>query len=142
MEVKTEQRYQDRWTLTGRLDRVDHNADGVALIDYKTGLMAGSADVESGEAVQLPFYALLMPDPVQRVEYLGLDQRVKSHGVLEGDALAVLAAANGERLATLLDHISAGAPLPAWGDDRTCGYCAMRYVCRKDTWTALGNEVV
>lgn len=142
VEVKTEQRYQDRWTLTGRLDRVDHNADGVALIDYKTGIMAGSADVESGEAVQLPFYALLMPDPVQRVEYLGLDQRVKSHGVLEGDALAVLAAANGERLVTLLDHISAGAPLPAWGDDRTCGYCAMRYVCRKDTWTAPGNEVM
>src|SRR3569623_487551 len=134
VEVKSERRLHEHWLLHGRLDRVDRGAGGVALIDYKTGGMPSAAEVESGEAVQLPFYALLEEAPVQRVEYLALDQQVKSNSVLTGDALALLTAAYGARLATLLEQISAGAPLPAWGDERTCGYCVLRGVFRKDAW--------
>ena len=123
--------------LTGRLDRIDHGADGLGLVDYKTGGMPGADDVASGEAVQLPFYALLADAPVQRVEYLGLERQVKSHAVLEGDELAHLVADNGRRLATVLEQIGAGTALPAWGDDDTCGYCTVRAVCRKDAWPRM-----
>jgi len=137
VEVKTERRYRDDWTLTGRLDRVDENAEGLALIDYKTGRMPSADEVQNGEAVQLPFYALLMEQPVQRVEYLALDKQVKSYSVLEGEALAELADENGRRLVRVLTQIEEGAPLPAWGDENVCGYCVMRNVCRKDAWSTL-----
>lgn len=135
-EVKTERRFATL-TLTGRLDRIDHGADGLGLVDYKTGGMPRADDVASGEAVQLPFYALLADAPVQRVEYLGLERQVKSHAVLEGDELAHLVADNGRRLATVLEQIGAGTALPAWGDDDTCGYCTVRAVCRKDAWPRM-----
>ena len=48
MEVKTELRYRDDWTLTGRLDRVDENAEGLALIDYMTGFMPSADEVQNG----------------------------------------------------------------------------------------------
>ncbi len=136
VEVSAERALQPGRGIAGRVDRVDQNADGQAIIDYKTGGMPNMEAVETGEAVQLPFYALLAEGPVQRVEYLGLDRQVKSHAVLEGEALTRLAADNGERLLGVLDQIGGGAALPAWGDDVTCGYCVMRGLCRKDTWPA------
>ena len=123
-----------RWPLNGRIDRIDRGPHGLALIDYKTGYIPSIEEVERGEAVQLPFYALLADGPVQRVEYLALDKQVKSQGVLEGEALTTLAADNDARLATLLEQIGAGAALPAWGDETACGHCVMRALCRKDGW--------
>lgn len=140
VEVKTEHRYRDDWTLTGRLDRVDENAEGLALIDYKTGGMPSAEDVQNGEAVQLPFYALLTERSVQRVEYLALDKQVKSYSALEGETLSQLASENGQRLVTVLEQIKKGAPLPAWGDENVCGYCVIRNVCRKDAWSTLIAE--
>src|SRR3569832_1512832 len=137
VEVKTERRYRDDWTLTGRLDRVDENAEGLALIDYKTSHMPSADEKQNEETKQLPFYALLMEQPVQRVEYLALDKQVKSYSVLEGEALAELADENGRRLVRVLTQIEEGAPLPAWGDENGCGYCVMRNVCRKDAWSTL-----
>lgn len=143
VEVKTERRLQDRWTLSGRLDRVDRNADGLALIDYKTSdpkYIPKTEEVQKGEAVQLPFYVLLANEPVTRVEYLGLEGQVKSYAALEAENIAPLASESGERLASLLEQIAAGAPLPAWGDENTCSYCVLHGVCRKDTWPASTDE--
>src|SRR3569623_2020440 len=79
---------------------------------------------------------------VDRVEVKS-ERRLHEHWLLHGrldridrgvDGVALVAAANGARLASLLEQISAGAPLPAWGDERTCGYCVLRGVCRKDAW--------
>lgn len=122
------------WRLRGRLDRVDRNAeDRSAVIDYKTGAVPGADQVSAGEAVQLISYALLLED-VDQVEYLQLDQRVRTLTVLQGDELATLRAAVRERLIELLTAISKGTPLPAWGDPETCSHCRMAGLCRRQTW--------
>ena len=48
------------FTLKGRADRVDRNADGViAIIDYKTGSVPKKAEVEAGYEPQLPLLGLM-----------------------------------------------------------------------------------
>ena len=127
--------------LKGRIDRIDHGAEGNAIVDYKTGTTPGKDEVTDGEAVQLPFYALLSDDLVQRVEYLRLEgHRFGSQAVLEGEDLHDLIADNGKRLHTVMQQMADGAPLPAWGDDDTCRYCAMAGVCRRDVWQGEATE--
>lgn len=134
--------------IKGRLDRIDHatsNQSDKAIIDYKTGAVPRSADVKNGESIQLPFYSLLAEyadnQNVQRVEYLKLDkaEKVSSACVLENDALTTLKDQIGERLVSLVSDIRAGQGLPAWGDEKTCGYCDMQRVCRRQAWE---NNVV
>jgi ATP-dependent helicase/nuclease subunit B len=120
--------------MKGRLDRIDSGAHGYAIIDYKTGNPPKQADVDSGEKVQLSSYALLTAIPPARVEYLRLDRRIASGAVLEGEALATLGAAVRQRLVDVLRDIDAGIPLPAWGDSKTCEYCLMDGLCRRQTW--------
>jgi len=125
--------------IKGRLDRVDSSAEGTSVVDYKTGIPARLSKIEEGEAVQLPFYALLSDPAPHRVEYLALSKdKVKTAGVLEGDELASLAEQNRVRLKQLMAEINAGKPMPAWGDETTCGYCDMQGLCRKQAWT--GNH--
>ncbi|HEY0720453.1 MAG TPA: PD-(D/E)XK nuclease family protein [Gammaproteobacteria bacterium] len=124
--------------LHGRLDRLDDGEEGIAVVDYKTGLVAKEAEVLAGESVQLPFYALLAGTenhPVVQVELLRLDEgKVASPVVLHGEALEELKEATRQRLATLLQQIKGGSALPAWGDERTCGRCNMEGLCRRQTW--------
>lgn len=120
--------------LKGRLDRIDRNEEGCAVIDYKTGAAPGQQEVENGEAVQLPFYALLH-DRVCRTEYLVLDNNRPRAALLENDSLTALVSANADRLRTTDDEIRRGRSLPAWGDDRTCSYCHMSGICRRGLWT-------
>jgi len=94
--------------LHGRLDRIDTGTAGTDILDYKTGGIPKQDDVDSGEEVQLPSYALLTTTLPARVEYLQVDD--------------VLAA------------IEAGAPLPAWGDAGTCRWCEMDGLCRQQAW--------
>lgn len=121
--------------LRGRLDRIDRGAAGTTVIDYKTGAMPGLEDVLSGEAVQLPFYALLLREPPQRVQYLGLERdKVRAEAALEGTDLSELTRANATRLVELTEQLRAGAELPAWGDERTCEHCFAMPLCRKQSW--------
>jgi len=122
------------YEIRGRLDRVDHRGVGTGIVDYKTGAVPDARAVAAGEAVQLPLYALLHAQPVERVEYLRLDGEVKSAVVLEGESLRALAQLSGERFDKLVDDLHAGAPLPAWGDEATCGYCEFGPVCRRQLW--------
>jgi len=122
--------------IKGRLDRVDNSVKGDSILDYKTGKSARLCEIEEGEAVQLPFYALLSDPAPHRVEYLALvKDKVKTDGVLEGDELASLAEQNRLRLKQLMAEINEGKPLPAWGDEATCNYCDMQGLCRKQAWT-------
>jgi len=130
-------------TLRGRLDRVDRDADGTIVTDYKTGAVPAPDLVAAGEAVQLPFYALLLPEAPRQVRYLGLThERVRAEAVLEGAALTGLTQSNAARLIELVEQMRAGAELPAWGDEATCRHCFALPLCRKQSWdgTAPGAE--
>ena len=90
-------------SLKGRLDRIDTSADGSTIIDYKTGTPPKQPEIDSGEKVQLPSYALLTDSPPSRVEYLKLDPNVATGAVLEGDALDTLAPALQQHRVSVLD---------------------------------------
>jgi ATP-dependent helicase/nuclease subunit B len=120
--------------LEGRLDRLDVGAAGDDIIDYKTGGMPKQDAVDSGEAVQLPSYALLARRMPARVEYVKLDNKVMTGPALEGAALAQLTGEVHARLVTLLEAIAGGGALPAWGDSATCKYCDMDGLCRRQAW--------
>lgn len=124
--------------LQGRLDRIDRQLESLAVVDYKTGGIPSEEEVLSGEAVQLPFYALLAQKqrlPVEQVEYLALEGRkLGSQVILEGEELAQLRDATAERLVKLQREMIAGQGMPAWGDDKVCSYCHMEGLCRRGSW--------
>ncbi len=123
------------FTLKGILDRTDSSDDGVGIIDYKTGKPPSQKDIMSGEAVQLPFYALLLGDTISQVEYLELnDSKVKTSGILQEDKLQDLMQSHTQRLTDLFAQLNNGDVLPAWGDSKTCSYCEMNGLCRHGAW--------
>ena len=133
-ELQSEYQFMPGRTLKGRLDRIDSNATGLAIVDYKTGGIPKQNEVDHGEEVQLPSYTLLTDSLPQRVEYLQVDNRISNRIALEGEALAELSVAVQQRLVTVFTEIEDGAGLPAWGDMKTCGYCEMSGLCRKQAW--------
>jgi len=101
--------------------------------------VANEEDVLQGESIQLPFYALLaeqaMEQSTSRVEYVSLDKnRVQTKTPLEKDTLSELSQQTGSRLAELITGIQSGTPMTAWGDEKTCKWCQMSGVCRRETW--------
>lgn len=137
-ELKSKINWQNNIELGGRLDRLDKNETGLSVIDYKTGKSATLSDIEQGEAVQLPFYALLAESelniPVSQVSYLTLSSKVKYGAQLSGDALDSISHQIGERLAQIISDMSEGKELTAWGDENTCQYCNINRLCRKQAW--------
>jgi RecB family exonuclease len=131
-------------TLKGRLDRVDSGDAGLGIIDYKTGYVPSADGVTQGEAVQLPFYALLLKDagkPVTRAEHveIGTD-KVTSKTPLELAMLAALTDATEVRLAEVIAQLRWGHAAPAWGDTKTCERCRMEGLCRKALWNRNSEE--
>lgn len=129
--------------LQGRLDRIDQHQEGLAVVDYKTGTIVSEEEVLSGEAIQLPFYALLAQHQqlaVTQVEYLALDSaRLGSKVVLRDGELQQLSGDCATRLIGLQSEMAASQGLPAWGDEKVCGYCQMEGLCRRSTWP-LGED--
>ena len=129
-------------TLYGRLDRIDTHVEQDhhhCIIDYKTGSTASQADVDCGEDVQLASYALLAGD-TSSVMYLSLDEgngSVRTRASLEGEDLRSLTHDIRERLQTVINMGREGSPLPAWGDEKTCGYCDFTGLCRKKVWGGI-----
>lgn len=134
--------------LRGRLDRIDFNASGLGIIDYKTGKISAhiDTDIMSGEAVQLPFYAFLAEQALGKniasVEYLPLeDASLKERGSLSIDDLKQITRQNTERLQELIHAMQNGASLTAWGDETSCSYCQFSGICRRETWQGeTGNQ--
>ena len=137
-ELKSKINWQNDIELGGRLDRLDKNETGLSVIDYKTGKSATLSDIEQGEAVQLPFYALLaeteLNKPVSQVSYLSLSSKVKYGAQLSDDALDTISHQIGERLAQIISDMGDGKELTAWGDENTCQYCNINRLCRKQAW--------
>jgi ATP-dependent helicase/nuclease subunit B len=130
----------DGVVLDGRLDRIDMNGDGAAmLIDYKTG---GRDKVkkrvaEPLEDTQLAFYAALLTDERSdtppRAIYLSLTER-KTPEPFEHDDVALSAALLVDGLAGDLDALRRGDGAPALGEGDVCETCEMRGLCRRDHW--------
>lgn len=138
IEVESDRRHAVAgWELYGRLDRLQRKTSATTVVDYKTGAVPKLADVEAGESVQLPHYALEAGD-VTRVEYW--DLKAEKTVALDGDALAELSGGVSARLSTMREQLLAGQPLPAQGDQRTCSRCEFAGVCRQGAWrsTELG----
>jgi len=129
-------------TLNGRIDRVDRGKDGIGIIDYKTGSTPSLEDIQCGEAIQLPFYALLYnEEKIAEAAYLKLDvgKLDDDKTKLEGAVLEDLRVALGKRLLLLKHKLDSGTPLPAWGDRETCRVCEMEGLCRRAMWTDSGS---
>lgn len=120
--------------IKGRIDRIDEQAEGIAVVDFKTGTPPRAADVICGEAVQLTSYALLAGEQVAQLDYLELKDDTKMLTCAEGESLQQLLAATLARLADLDASIQAGRSLPAWGDPKVCRYCEFDGVCRRAMW--------
>lgn len=129
--------------IAGRIDRIDTSKDtqekNYNILDYKTGKVARKDDVLAGESIQLPFYALLAKQALQksasRVEYVSLDKdKVETKTTLEGDELNKLTLQIEQRLVDILTDIEKGKPMTAWGDDSSCEWCQMSGICRRESW--------
>jgi ATP-dependent helicase/nuclease subunit B len=141
-EVKVEQALTDTLSIGGRIDRVDRNSSGAALLDYKTGNPPSAQQVQEGEAVQLPSYALAVAD-VTRLDYLQIKKdAVKPATCADSEVLETLLPALRERLLILDARLQQQASLPAWGDDSTCKWCEFDGICRRDMWRQqeAGND--
>jgi ATP-dependent helicase/nuclease subunit B len=123
-------------TLFGRLDRIDHGADGMnLLIDYKTEPLQKTRDRirEPLEDTQLAFYAALQPEDTLRAAYVNVGERDGCRTIEQDDVVAVRDALI-EGLLDELGRIAAGATMPALGEGQVCETCAARGLCRKDFW--------
>ena len=136
--------------IRGRIDRLDENQDQFRVIDYKTGYIPPIEDVLSGEAIQLPFYLLLLISQTEHElaeiiseanasyssQYvdLGSTTKVSSKVEITDNDLRPLVTQNQQRLTEIMQQIHKGEALPAWGDTRTCECCPMDGLCRKQTW--------
>ncbi len=126
--------------LHGRIDRMDHvrgeKGAAIELIDYKTGSAGALREKvkQPLEDTQLAFYVALMQAeatvPLQAT-YLALGRKIETiaHPEVEDSARALV-----QGLARDLDHIRAGAGLPALGEGQVCDYCEVRGLCRRDHW--------
>ncbi len=126
--------------IHGRLDRLDTSEKGLSIIDYKTGGSAKENEVLAGEAVQLPFYAMLTGKHVDSACLLQIDGvqidgvKPKETAHIKGEALEDLRLQTARRLEQNLDSILAGQPLVANGIEMTCNYCDTEGLCRKGHW--------
>ena len=126
--------------LEGRLDRIDTNGDGAAmLIDYKTGSRdkVKKRVAEPLEDTQLAFYAALLTDEGSdtppRAIYLSLTDRETPQD-FEHEEVALSAALLVDGLSADLDALRRGDGAPALGEGEVCETCDMRGLCRRDHW--------
>lgn len=117
--------------LEGRADRLDASAVGAALLDYKTQakqILKHKLD-ENAENVQLTAYAWI--SGADEAGYVTLDDAKVETLIWKGD-LREAAAAEGERMEHTFAALAAGAPLPANAAAKTCEWCEMRGLCRRE----------
>ena len=135
LEQKLEVKISDQVSIKGRLDRVDKQGEHYSVIDYKTGLSARQDKVNSGEDVQLVSYASML-DKATEVAYFELNKdNSKITSSLRDEDLNNLKERSQNRLIEMVEQLKQGAHLNAWGDEKTCRYCDMEGLCRKQSWS-------
>jgi ATP-dependent helicase/nuclease subunit B len=123
-------------TLFGKIDRIDHLADGTALVmDYKTEAPGVTARriKDALEDTQLAFYAALLPDDTLAAAYVNVGEKDATQTYLQSeivDLRDMLLAG----IASDMARIAAGEPMAALGEGKACDFCAARGLCRKDFW--------
>ncbi|VAW75798.1 hypothetical protein MNBD_GAMMA15-2489 [hydrothermal vent metagenome] len=139
-EVNVREALTGSLEIGGRIDRLDRNVAGVALVDYKTGKPPTEQQVQEGEAVQLPSYALAV-DGVIQLGYLKIEKdTVKPATCADAENLENLLPVLRERLLGLDSALHQHAPLPAWGDNKVCQYCEFDGICRRAMWQQQGTD--
>ena len=119
--------------LRGKIDRLDScpQKEGAAnptwqVVDYKSGGGGPSArSMQSGEAPQLPFYAVLSGHPDASWRLCNPAKGENRETIGNAPAIA-------EALREILRQIGGGASMPANGALVTCRGCASRRLCRRD----------
>ena len=132
-EIKTSTELDDDLNLHGRVDRIDQNSNDINILDYKTGSVPSTQEVENGEAVQLAHYAMANPNKVTQVEYLQFESGTKDIAekcIVKDNALNELTSQATQRLSTMYKALKTGAKLPAWGDEPVCQHCQFDGLCR------------
>lgn len=123
--------------LRGRLDRIDDGPAGrIQVLDYKTGSVQTLKEKarQPLEDVQLAFYATLLGAGAEvEAAFLAVDGRTAPELLPQREAAAVVQALL-DGLAGEWQRLRAGAPLPALGEEPTCGLCEARGLCRRDHW--------
>ena len=124
-------------TLLGKIDRIDRQPDGHALlIDYKTEPRGSTAErIKNGpEDTQLAFYAALMHDDTLAAAYVNLGEKEPTKTYGQPDIVGLRDELI-DSILTDMARIKRGAVLPALGEGKACEYCAARGLCRKDFWS-------
>ena len=135
VELKADRDISSRLRLSGRIDRIDQCSGKLAVVDYKTGRPPKADEVLSGEAVQLPSYALLLDAPITQLDYLEFGKvRVKEQTCVDAENLRLLLPALEARIILLERALQKEAALPAWGDAAVCAYCEFSGLCRREMW--------
>ena len=122
--------------LLGRIDRIDHMADGsVLVLDYKTEAAAKTATriKEPLEDTQLAFYGALLPDDTLQAAYVNVGEKDATKTYAQPDVVEARDALISGILWDI-ERIAQGAALPALGEGTTCDFCQARGLCRKDFW--------
>ena len=134
LEKKESVELANNISLKGRLDRVDIQDNRFSIIDYKTGASPKQKDINNGEDVQLVSYANMMNE-ADEVSYMELNkEKTRITSCLKDEDLHELKELAKQRLIEISDEINNGRNLPAWGDKKTCEYCDMDILCRKQIW--------
>ena len=123
--------------LVGRIDRIDHLADGSRLvIDYKTEARNTTAEriKASLEDTQLAFYAALLGDDTLAGVYVNVGAREGTKSYSQADVVGMRDQLL-QGIANDMARIAGGALMPALGEGKACEFCAARGLCRKDFWT-------
>lgn len=122
-------------TLHGCIDRIDENGAGErAVLDYKTrNQQALRERLKEGEDHQLAFYGLLAAG-TGSAHYVALETSRDKTGDAAAPDFAAWQQMLERQLVDSVARIAQGAPLPASGIERICGYCEVRGLCRKGAW--------
>jgi len=136
-------------TLNSTIDRIDSAEKQLRILDYKTGSIPKNEDVQNGETVQLPFYALLLKkseyaagNDITQIAYLKLDDGdVRLFSPLEISQIGELCEKHQHRIDNLLKQITEGERLVAWGEQNVCRFCDYQGLCRREfTMSKEGDE--
>jgi ATP-dependent helicase/nuclease subunit B len=120
--------------LVGKIDRMDRDAKGRALlIDYKSESAEKTREriKHADEDTQLAFYAALMDQEPVSAAYLNVGERgltkVYPHDEVSHWRDRIVCAVQDE-----FSRLRAGEPLQALGQGRSCDHCKARGLCRRD----------